>query len=110
MLNDEYGELKALILRIGPVVPGHLREVYLRCGRKNCRCRSIQKKNWHGPYIFWDRHDGKKLASRSIPPEHAQAIRSWINNRKKLDCIVLRMHQCGLRMADQLQKFKNKKK
>ena len=104
MPDDEYGKLKALILKIGPVVPGHLREVRLRCGRKNCRCRSSQKKNWHGPYVFWDRRDGKKLTSRSLPTEHVRVIQSWLNNRKNLERIVLRMNRCGLRMVDQIKR------
>jgi len=104
MSEDQYQKLKEKILNLGPVVPGHLREVYLRCGRKNCRCHTKRKTDWHGPYIFWDRHDGKKLASRSIPAEQVELIRHWIDNRRKLDRIVWEMQQQGLKMVHQLKK------
>ena len=104
MSDAEYQNLKASLMSLGPVVPGCLREVSLRCGKKNCRCRTNQKKDWHGPYVFWDRMDGKRLASRSIAPKHVKVIRHWIRNRKDFERIVRAIYRRGLKMANQLKK------
>jgi len=103
MLNDaEYIKLKKLVLGLGPVLPGTLRTVYLRCGSKNCRCKTKDKSQWHGPYSFWDRKDGKKLASRSVSLETAQILRVWIKNRREFSRIFNKMLTQGMKMASQL--------
>jgi hypothetical protein len=103
MFDAEYENLKASLMSLGPVVPGRLREVYLRCGKKNCRCWT-DKKDWHGPYVFWDRTDGKRLASRSVNMDHAKILRCWIRNRKEFERIVRAIYKRGLWMADRLKK------
>ena len=50
--NPEFEKLRTAILALGPVVPGTLRKVYVRCGKKNCRCQIGRKSYWHGPYFF----------------------------------------------------------
>ena len=108
MLNDlQYEQLKKTIHSLGPVLPGTLRTVYLRCGKKNCRCQSDEKSRWHGPYLFWDRKEGKKLSSRSIPAGSVKIIRSWIKNRRILERIVSKMLQQGVKVASQIYKSKN---
>ena len=107
MLHDtEYEKFKASILALGPIVPGTLRKVYLRCGNKNCHCKADNRKNWHGPYTFWDRKEGKKLSSRSIPSKQVHVIRGWIYNRRDLMRIVRRMLKHGVKMADQIKILK----
>ncbi len=111
MLNDtEYIKLKNSIIALGPVLPGTLRTVYLRCGDKKCRCKTKDKSQWHGPYSFWDRKDGKQLSSRSISLETAQLLREWINNRRELNGIVRKMLKQGMKMARQLNNAKNEAK
>ena len=108
MLNDsKFERIKTKVLALGPIVPGTLRKVYLRCGKKNCRCRTSRKSHWHGPYFFWDRKEGKKLSSRSIPSELVRLIREWIDNRRELDQIISRMLKQGMKIAtDQLKSSK----
>ena len=108
MLNDpKFEEIKTKILALGPIVPGTLRKVYLRCGKKNCRCQTNRKDHWHGPYSFWDRKEDKKLSSRSIPPELVCLIRGWIENRRKLDRIISQMLKQGMNIAT--EKLKSSK-
>jgi hypothetical protein len=107
MLNDpEYEKLKKTIHSLGPVLPGTLRTVYLRCGKKNCRCQSDKKNRWHGPYSFWDRKEGKRLSSRSLTAESAKAIRGWIKNRRLLERIVSKMLEHGVKVTSQIYKSK----
>ena len=102
----EYQRLKESILALGPVLPGTIRKVFLRCGKKNCRCQSTDKKQWHGPYYFWDRKDGKDgkgLSSRSIPLKQVKIIQGWINKRRELERIVRQMLKHGVSMAEGLK-------
>jgi hypothetical protein len=98
--NPQYEQFKKTILSLGPVIPGTLRTVYLRCGKKNCRCQTGKKKYRHGPYSFWDRKEGKRLSSRSIPSEMVEAIQDWIKNRRGLENTARQMLQHGVKVAD----------
>jgi hypothetical protein len=102
-LDTEYQKIKAALLKLGPVLPGHLRKVYLRCGKKYCHCQKSSTATFHGPYTFWDRTVGRKPTSRSIPPKHVPIIRRWISNRKKLDYIVYQILQHGVNMVAHLK-------
>lgn len=107
MLKDaEYEQFKKNILSLGPVLPGTLRTVYLRCGKKNCRCQEGDEKKWHGPYLFWDRKEEGRLSSRSVSGTSIKIIRGWINNRKILERIVYQMLQHGVKRASQIDKPK----
>jgi hypothetical protein len=111
MSNDpEYERLKESILALGPVLPGTIRKVYLRCGKKNCRCQSTDKKQWHGPYSFWDRKEGKRLTSRSIPSDQVELIQSGINKRRELERIMRQMLNHGIKMAEGLKPSKEERK
>ena len=108
MLNDaEYEQLKNSILALGPVLPGTIRKVFLRCGKKNCHCQSTDKKQWHCPYYFWDRKEGKRLSSRSISPKQVKIIQGWIDKRRELERIVRQMLNHGVSMAEELKKSQN---
>ena len=107
MLNDvEFEGLKNSILALGTVLPGTIRKVHLRCGKKNCRCQSTDKKQWHGPYLFWDRKEGKRLTSRSISSDQAKLLQGWINKRRELERIVRQMLKHGVNLAEQLNSSK----
>lgn len=107
MLSDaEYEGLKNSILALGPVLPGTIRKVFLRCGKKNCHCQSNDKKQWHGPYSFWDRKEDKHLSSRSIPSKQVKLFQAWIDKRRELERIVQQMLDHGVTMAEQLKSSK----
>jgi len=101
MLNGpQHDEFKKKILSLGFVIPGTLRTVYLRCGKKNCRCQTGKKEHRHGPYSFWDRKEGGRLSSRSISTEMVKVLQHWINNRRGLENIVRQMLQQGVKVAN----------
>ena len=106
MNNPELQRLKESLQALGPILPGTIRKVYLRCGKKNCRCQSADKKQLHGPYYFWDRIEGKKLSSRSIPANQVKLYQEWINNRREQERIVRQMQEHGLALAKELQSQK----
>jgi hypothetical protein len=107
MSNDaELKQLKDSLLALGPLLPGTIRKVFLRCGKKNCHCQSTDKRHWHGPYYFWDRKEGKKLTSRSIPSDQVQLFQSYINNRREFERITRQMQKYGVAMAEGLRSQK----
>lgn len=82
--------LELLKIKIGDfdlAVPGRLREVYSKCGKKYCACQK-DKNARHGPYILWDRKVNEKLTSKMVSKKLADQIKKWIDNRKKLEEMV----------------------
>jgi hypothetical protein len=86
---------KKQIDHLGPIIPGTIRKVFLRCGRKNCVCASGNEEDKHGPYHFWAFKDGKRLTSISIGEDEVTVFEEWIENRKKLESIVAEMLAAG---------------
>ena len=81
------------------VIPGTLRTVYLKCGKTECKCRSGNEADKHGPYHFWDRKVDGKLTSSSIPLKELKKFRQWIKNRERLDELVRRVKVQGEQSA-----------
>lgn len=80
--------LKTKISDLDLAVPGSLRTIYSRCGRSYCACQT-DKKARHGPYILWDRKVNGKLTSKMVSKKMAVQIKKWIENRNKLEDLVL---------------------
>lgn len=95
------------IAQLTPVIAGTIREVRLKCGKKNCPCVSDLQKR-HGPYLFWDRRFAAKISSKSITPYQAQQIQKGINNRRKLELLIQQLLVLGEEFAASLEKTKPK--
>ena len=80
-------ELKLKIVNFDLAVPGTIRTIYTKCGKKNCACQTDQKAR-HGPYCLWDRRVNGKLSSKMVPKKMAAQIERWIENRKTLEKAV----------------------
>ena len=86
-LEQQLNDLKKQIAALGTAIPGSIQTVYLRCGKKNCRCQQDEAQR-HGPYYLWYRRISGKTATQSIAEEDVQVFRTWINNREKLEALV----------------------
>jgi len=102
--NNEYKKLQARLSKLGMVVPGTIRKVYLRCGKEGCSCSSGEKKHAHGPYMFWDRKVDGKLSSQSIAPENVALLEEWIRNRRTLEQTVAKLLALGGATAARLKR------
>ena len=78
---------------------GTIRAVKLKCGRANCRCRSGNDEDKHGPYYFWNRKVKGKMTSSSIPPDKVSQVKKWIQNRHRLEKLIGRLLTQGHREA-----------
>lgn len=85
--SARYKKLKQRIQKLGVVIPGTLRSVYKGCGKSYCKCASGEKKDQHGPYLYWDRKINDKLSSRSIKAQHKKFFQTGIKNRKEFEKI-----------------------
>jgi hypothetical protein len=101
-LEQQVNDLKKQIAAIGMAIPGSIQTVYLRCGKKICRCHQDEKLR-HGPYYLWYRRIDGKTATQSIAEEDVNLFRTWIDNRNKMEALVQKIVSLG---ADYAAAFK----
>jgi hypothetical protein len=63
--------------RRGELMRGSLAEIYVRCGRKDCRCAQGQK---HGPYLYVSVFQGRRTKSVYVPRHLEGEVRRWVAN------------------------------
>jgi hypothetical protein len=93
-LEQQLNDLKKQIASLGTAIPGSIQTVYLRCGKKNCRCHQDEKLR-HGPYYLWYRRINGKTATQSIAEEDVNLFRTWIDNRDKMEALVQKIVSLG---------------
>ena len=67
----------------GPALAGTLSARYMKCGKKNCRCKA-DPPQLHGPYHHWTRTMAGKTVTKSLTPEQAEHYRPWFENARRL--------------------------
>jgi len=63
--------------RRGALMRGSLAQLYVRCGRKDCRCAQGQK---HGPYVYVSVFQGRRTKSVYVPRHLETEVRQWVRN------------------------------
>ena len=63
--------------RRGALMRGSLAQLYVRCGRKDCRCAQGQK---HGPYLYVSVFQGRRTKSVYVPRHLETEVRQWVRN------------------------------
>jgi hypothetical protein len=63
--------------RRGALMRGSLAQLYVRCGRKDCRCAQGQK---HGPYLYVSVFQGRRTKSVYVPRHWETEVRQWVQN------------------------------
>jgi hypothetical protein len=90
-------ELVCLASKTGFTVPGCLQTRFFECTRKNnCRCHEDSSRR-HGPYHYWSRKVGGKLVATSLSDEQLVLVRESIENARRLEHLVKRLHEESLR-------------
>jgi hypothetical protein len=102
-LENRLTDLKKQFDELRLSIPGSIQTVYLRCGKKNCRCHKAEDQR-HGPYYLWYRRINGKTATQSIAEEDVQSYRMWIGNREKLEALFQKIVNLG---ADYAAVFKS---
>ena len=102
-LERQLNNLKKQIADLGLPIPGSIQTMYLRCGKKNCRCHQSEDQR-HGPYYLWYRRVNGKTTTQSIAEEDVHLYRMWIGNRGKMEALVQQIVSIG---ADYAAVFKS---
>lgn len=88
--EDKYRALADELATTGFISLGSLVSRTTRCGKPNCRCQADPAER-HGPYYQWSRAVAGKTVSRRLSEEEALLYREWIDNRRRLERIVIEM-------------------
>jgi len=68
------------------------------CGKPSCRCATDVTKR-HGPYYEWTRKLKGKTVTVRLTAEQARRYEDWIQNRRKLKKILMRMQTVSIQAA-----------
>jgi len=64
-------------------LPGTLARRFMRCGKKNCRCKA-DPPALHGPYFRWTQTVAGKTVTRTLTPDQAARYQPWFDNARHL--------------------------
>jgi len=97
--QDKHRKLSAKLSEIGFIWPGNIQRRYLTCGKPYCACKKDPEAR-HGPYAYWTSKEAKKTVSRLLSPQEADLMEEWIENRRKLEKIILQMKKLSQKSFD----------
>jgi len=95
-----YTDLLRRLSEIGYVRPGSLVRRFMPCGNENCKCKTIGKAAWHGPYYQWTMKRAGKTVSVSLSEPQAEKIQGWLKNHREFRKITKAMEKHSLKMTD----------
>ncbi len=95
-------EIKAELVKLGPLRPGHLSQQYNVCGTPGCRCKADPPRK-HGPYYQLSYTWRGKSRTEFVRPENLPAIRQQLSNYERLRELLNEWITLGINTA-QLQR------
>ena len=98
-LEQRHRALLHQIGDIGLVLRGTIGRYLMRCGSPRCLCATDRLAR-HGPYYVWTRKVAGKTVTRMLSDEQAKRLRPWTQNMRRLDRLVTRLQEFGLRAAE----------
>jgi len=101
-LRRRYEKIKQQLLDIDFICVGSISRVFQECGKPNCRCHQA-KKYRHGPYYLWTRKIRGKTVTRKLTEQEAAQAKQWIQNNRKLNSIIKKMHELSSKAAPWFQ-------
>lgn len=95
-------EIKAELVKLGPLRPGHLSQQYNICGTPGCRCKANPPRK-HGPYYQLSYTWRGKSHTEFVRPENLPAVRQQMINYERLRDLLDEWITLGINAA-QLQR------
>jgi len=95
-------EIKAQLVALGPLRPGHLSQQYNVCGTPGCRCKANPPRK-HGPYYQLSYTWRGKSHTEFVRPENLPALRQQLLNYERLRNLLDEWIALGINAA-QLQR------
>lgn len=97
-LHRRHRALLLQIAQLGLVLRGTIGTYRTRCGSPRCPCATDSTAR-HGPYSIWTRKASGKTVTRMLSDEQAKRMRPWTRNMRRLDRLVRKLQELGLRAA-----------
>jgi hypothetical protein len=98
-LEERHHTLLRDLDSIGIVLRGTIGKRMMRCGKPTCSCRA-DPPALHGPYYLWTRKVAAKTVTVRLTADQAAALQRWTRNMRRLDRLVRKLQELGLRAAD----------
>lgn len=83
-------------------LPGSLLHRWMRCGKRNCRCKA-DPPTLHGPYIQWTRTVAGKTVTKILSAEQASRYQPWFDNAHRLRELITDLEARSLRALEQAE-------
>ena len=93
-------EIVAAISRLGLAVPGSITDRMTRCQRSGCHCKADPPR-LHGPYPTWTRRVDGTTITRTLRPEDADQLRSYLDTHHKLRQLVTELEAISAQIAEE---------
>lgn len=90
----------AEISRLGLAVPGSITDRMTRCQRTGCHCKADPPR-LHGPYPTWTRRVNGTTITRTLRPEDAEKLRSYLDARHKLRQLTAELDTISAQIAEE---------
>ena len=107
--QTKHRKLTAKLSDIGFIWTGNIQRRYLTCGKPFCACKKDPEAR-HGPYAYWTSKEAKKTVSRLLSPEEADLMEEWIENRRKLEKIIVQMKKLSQKNFDVALKLRKEQR
>jgi len=91
--------LKQSLVQIRPFHPGKITQQYIRCGKKNCKCRDEKNPIKHGPYHLLSYNVGKKNSTVFLKAEELQAAQEWLRSYEEFNRLTQELTQSYVALA-----------
>jgi hypothetical protein len=95
-----YTDLLRRLSELGYARPGSLVRRFMPCGKPNCKCKTIGKEAWHGPYYQWTMKRRGKTVMVSLSETQAMKMRLWIKNHREFRKITKEIEKHSIKMTD----------
>ena len=104
-IEKQIAQIKAKLMKLGPLHPGSLSRQYNVCGKPGCRCKDPQNPRRHGPYYKVSYVFGGRFNSRFVPRDQVKAVRVELANYKRLRKLTQDWVGLALRLAKEKRKL-----
>ncbi len=97
----EIKALKAKLYAIGPFHPGKITQQWVRCGKKNCKCKDAQSPQKHGPYYLLSYAAGKKNSTIFLKENELEEAKAWLEEFQNFKSLTHALTEAYIHLAKQ---------
>ena len=104
-IEKQIAQVKRQLVALGPLHPGSLSRQYNVCGKPGCCCKDRANPHRHGPYYKVSYVYRGHFTSRFIPRDKVKAVRTELDNYKRLRKLIETWVGLAIRLAKEKRKL-----